>query len=1281
MAASRPNHTAADQHYLDGISTGKLREFRNYMYSAAYIKDNAAEFLDHNWIVIPVLREFLARNNPDTPVASSMAASTSIRVKIEDSGRSLPPPNAPTVAVKTEAPVPSISASSAVPRVLVLYEGGQEVLELLSDSDADDGDSDIQEISEALIRGASRSSSVPAPEEMDLDEPDDMAQVLQRLGSSEASASLNIIDSEDSEDDLVESATQWQDPITSYVRTGNFNITRKLHNVKHIEYLDELASVYPVHLDSTVIVVDLNDPKFSLRDRKTGEFYTPDFLITNADNDSWENRGSGSGSSKAMVTFVPGEPAILCRRAHYKCRGAFGCELIDQSLLGGVRYELDPTTRDAVVAAQAETRRNDGTTPGQRVAMFKQVVTGPNARCTAVDSNGNRCKGAPMMKPKPGGKSRAHVYFIACSGSNPTFKENHLTHSIPDNVDENLLAQVFADRLSDNNEHDTQPCSRLVSSGLRQQFCPHAHIVNGVQKRAAIRQYPCNATRTIYVPMDRSFRQALIVHNDTGHNHPLPTLNKVSLAVKEIYRKCVEARGSVGATVAKVDNAPSTKLLLDGKTPAAFLPALASKRVKREIVHKVKTQHFPSGLGLAGAFELYLNHLTKPLPERYIHSYLTTPDGGICILTFVPYLLKLLDDPGVVAFDDDTTYKRVEGVMNEWELTLFVQAVLRAASVVRAYINRASTDFFELIFDELQRIKLQVTGKPIALKAFVPGGNLLVMNADMDGAQIIGICRSVMKYNVPEYSGIPNDTPPEQIAPLFVKICWRHSKEPVHDFKSLVTPEQHKRLGDFVYLESPEALARYTRFINCLGIKKIKDWWDHKGMHAYLIPCLVKSQSRIPADVWDRTPSTTNTNEAQHHWTNSLTGIKLTCVEAIESARVVDQNTAAEIETSMQTGILTNANNEVATRMARNMQRQSAVARRSRESQAKSEEEKLIAAELAVIKEGQQKSRARTKDLNAQLKAVKSSSKKGKSTSGAILSASSSGCVKSAPTRKQKTPAALVVISDPQEMETIHLQTDALSTNTCDSQGTVTEMASVQSDTSTINMSESQGTTFIQPDDSSDVLAAWMHTVSGTAVLPGVDTPQSQLVGASAAIPFSQYSPTYGFNSDFCMNSTTSYGLDPEFYAPALMTPASQISEQLPAFAPASDDGLFNFTDAELAVFLGLGSDSNSASTSEAFASSSHYPIDDSSFNFDSSLPLLPPPPPESPPDDQVSVLEPLRAPTPPRSRRSRLDGLEPANILAAGSSRSRGASTRKRDAEDQQSKQAKKRKTRGDQV
>ncbi|KAJ7730604.1 hypothetical protein DFH07DRAFT_993004, partial [Mycena maculata] len=71
------------------------------------------------------------------------------------------------------------------------------------------------------------------------------------------------------------------------------------------------------------------------------------------------------------------------------------------------------------------------------------------------------------------------------------------------------------------------------------------------------------------------------------------------------------------------------------------------------------------------------------------------------------------------------------------------------------------------------------------------------------------------------------------------------------------------------------------------------------------------------------------------HWTNSLTGIKLTPVEALESRRKVDENVAQEIQMSLQTGILSNPNNELSHRMARNNQRQSAAARRARESHEK----------------------------------------------------------------------------------------------------------------------------------------------------------------------------------------------------------------------------------------------------------------------------------------------------------------------------------------------------------
>jgi hypothetical protein len=113
-----------------------------------------------------------------------------------------------------------------------------------------------------------------------------------------------------------------------------------------------------------------------------------------------------------------------------------------------------------------------------------------------------------------------------------------------------------------------------------------------------------------------------------------------------------------------------------------------------------------------------------------------------------------------------------------------------------------------------------------------------------------------------------------------------------------VSPSDHARLLDFVYIDTKESLADFSAFVSSLGVKKIQggcrtimfsvinmhaDWWAHKEMHEWIIPCLVKSQSRIPADVWDTTPSTTNTNEAQHAWTNSLTGTGRSLAEGISA--------------------------------------------------------------------------------------------------------------------------------------------------------------------------------------------------------------------------------------------------------------------------------------------------------------------------------------------------------------------------------------------------------------
>ncbi|KAJ7264262.1 hypothetical protein C8J57DRAFT_1718701 [Mycena rebaudengoi] len=856
--------------------------------------------------------------------------------------------------------------------------------ELLLDSDSepelDARGSDLEVLE--VLRPSSRSSSTtpfPAADPMDFDsdseEPDAItgAAVSPRCSSPIELSDTDDIDANSKKPatnkwraasgatNLVDSDTVWQDDGSSGVRIGEFRPTKKAL-VQRMEYRDGPASVYPIHRVRTGIVVDLSNEKYHFCDPETKEPVSLISIILKSDNDSWDWGG--------------------WRRSCWR-EGVHACNQLDKALRTDVRFELDPTSRDAVIAAQQDTRRREGNTPEERAALFMKVIR--DTKCHAVDSKGKKCHGGPILKEK--GSSRGHNCFIGCTGWKTNWQDRHLFLRIPDHVNEDLVAKALAGApLTDDASKDTPPCSAIIHPhiGLKKKKCSHAHIVNGVHISGVIENYSCKAQRYIYIPKDQSIRKALIVHALIPHSHPMPMLMKPSLEVIETYRRIIAANGVLGATVAKIDNAPSTKLLLNGKTPSAHDPALHNKRLKQGLIHAAKLEQYPNGLGVDAIRPMYHAELTKPLPERYIHGYIETNKGEIIIVTFVPFLLKLLDDPGVTSFDGDTTFKGIKGNVNEWELSIFAKLTQRAASVLRAYITGASADFFELLFDELQRVKLMVTGKPLPLKAFVPGGNLLVTNVDMDAAQVIGLCRSVMKHNDPNYSGIPNDTPPELVAPYFIKICWRHGKEPVHDFRALVSLGDFDRLMDFVYIDSKESLHAFSSFVYGLKIKKITDWWKHKEMHEWIIPCFIKS---------DSTPSTTNTNEAQHHWTNTLTGIGLAPVEALESRHVVDTNFCQEVQMTLRTGILANPNNEGSHRMARNSQRQSTTARKALESRTAVDESREIQNQIDAEIESRRASTARTNTLQVELKAAKSKAGKQRKSVG-ILSASSSGRVK-----------------------------------------------------------------------------------------------------------------------------------------------------------------------------------------------------------------------------------------------------------------------------------------------
>ncbi|KAJ7130976.1 hypothetical protein C8R46DRAFT_1235973 [Mycena filopes] len=1040
-------HSQADIELIDGLSSRVLREFRDYMFTPAFVHSNPLQFLDTSWIQIPALRSFLQGRDKNLASESGGAAFITARVKRE--------PDASDAPLMDLSPKLEPLQASELVRTRIHLDGAIEIL----DSD-DDGDMSARSGSrEGTISGSSselnsdsrtRRGSSPAldsePEirdgtirgnspELDFEpgtrdgttrgsspELDSEPSWTSRKRWRESSPTLQDSDndsrgrspesdqSERAATPLQESDTLWLDPhVSSAVRVVKTTFTSNARTyVERMEYLTELPSGFPVPRVSTAFVVDLSDPKFNILDNN-GNLISVDVLVAGEDNDSWRG-SSGAADPTVNVKFGPDE-VILCRRKRQTCRGCHHCSSLDKKLVEVTRHELDAASRSAVIEAARENRRHEGDTAEQRATAFFDRVK--SSQCKAKRADGKPCGGRPKLMLKKEGKSYNHLYWIACDGWTPSFKEDHRTHSIPVQVDEALLIKLFAgESLADNDSVDTKACSRIVHPhiGAKLKVCRHAHIVNGrAVPECPIKFRPCPSRRTYYIPVDTTIRKVLIFHpNKIPHNHPIAPPRKLSHGSKSAYRHAVQAVGLLGTTVAKVDNAPSTRLLLGGQRPAQYAPALHDSRVKQDIIAREKKRKYPAGLGVNGAYDLYRKDLEKPLEERYIHRFQHTPDGGLIIFTCFTRLLALLDDPGVTAFEDDTTFKRVEGDMNEWEVVIFLNALERAITLARAYINRANTSFFETLFDIFREIKREATGRDIGFARFMPNGNLLVMNADMEAAQALGAAKSLLKTNVPTFSNITT-VDPHLFATFFIKFCATHAKRPLPEFRSLVSPQQYEQLKNFMYIESVEDLKSFSAFVADLGVKKIQDWWDHKEMNDWVIPCLVKSQSNILPEHWDRTPATTNTGEAQHHWTNARTGIKLTLVEGIESARIVDHETLQDVELSTTTGILYNSNNEVFHRQGRNSQRHAQVAKKKRESEKLGERKAALQAQMNDEKAKLDATKAEYKALGgASSRSTASSSRNSDDT--VIISASSSGRVKTAPLpRRAKASTAATV--------------------------------------------------------------------------------------------------------------------------------------------------------------------------------------------------------------------------------------------------------------------------------
>ncbi|KAJ6608534.1 hypothetical protein B0H10DRAFT_2067556, partial [Mycena sp. CBHHK59/15] len=355
---------------------------------------------------------------------------------------------------------------------------------------------------------------------------------------------------------------------------------------------------------------------------------------------------------------------------------------------------------------------------------------------------------------------------------------------------------------------------------------------------------------------------------------------------------------------------------------------------------------------------------------------------------------------------------------------------------------------------------------------------------------------------------------------------------------------------------------------------------------------------------------------------------------------------------------------------SRNSQRQSRTAKHVREAEQRLDQQRHLKDQIAEEAEARRQSTARTKDLNAQLKAMKTLSKgKGSTALPIILSVSSSGRVTTAkPGRKASrskssasgsTPAAIPDAAPAPPVPSEYAPIAPF--------GMLGDVSLLPSESAPVSSSSS-----VPFSHAPFAPLEALHDVpfeSGFNLYDSHTTFPTPSWGENFAGTY----PTWP-NANVTQAQTSSFAT-PEYSAMQsdmlMMLPDTQMPGPAPGLPldPAADD---------LVSFLGLDLDSAFADLRPG--TDVVYSFDEPLFRATQSLPALPPLPPLPPASPAPSSTLPL-PPVPtvaPKAPRSKVDGLELSNILEAGSSRARTKSSRKRAADgedDASNRQPKKRK------
>ncbi|KAJ7663770.1 hypothetical protein DFH06DRAFT_1393433 [Mycena polygramma] len=670
---------------------------------------------------------------------------------------------------------------------------------------------------------------------------------------------------------------------------------------------------------------------------------TVDDTVRGQDPHSWTG---GTGARNKPDAKIPGSffgltdaVTISVRRADPYCGGISACEALDSAFLNEERRTLDPEPARKLAAAVLRTREmQDDTDVGRTLAFHHSLQ---DWRCKGIRADGARCGGSiALRKLNTPIHHKEHILLCSKRTEPLAVGSSHSQALIHDNISEDLFVKVMnGERIIEEDDAEGT-CSRVVSGRTGQKGkhqCPFNHHKNGLPYVAQIVPVTCRAKMNIYCPWESLHpelaRMALVVPKpDSGHTHPPPPKarhecgspaghpeytplppppDKVTPAVAQRYKQCVRKIG-LGATVARVENAQSTKDLLDGKTPSLFHLALTSRTAKTRLIQEVKLELNASSSTTTNTRQQVAAYLADQEAlsdeERYLQSS-QSRDGKRIIFGANHKLLSYIHD--LRTLDCDTTFKPVVGKMQIFEINGWLVAINESVTVMRVWMEIHDRDAYRAVWQEVQRLVVKHTRKKLKFIGLHKGGKILGLNADMEAAPLLGFADALVDtVDLDEVRAVVI-TDAVMLLLFVLRLCYTHYDRGVPKLLHLSAADR-RRISELKYAKTVDEVEAFKTWIVTLPDPDgtLKRWWTHKTMHTWLLPGFIQCLSRIPLERWNSMDATTNLGEAQHAWNNAQTGTSMGVIESFKKYEELDARRAAEIEMRMATAISRNSHNE-----------------------------------------------------------------------------------------------------------------------------------------------------------------------------------------------------------------------------------------------------------------------------------------------------------------------------------------------------------------------------------